>query len=144
MKINIIDDSTFIVFHHKTINDKKELETFLNNIFKRIKEKYNINVNGYYDIDIYINEKYGEIIEINKEDLTYYDLFSNKIEMQVNIINDSLFLLEISDILYKDIYLNKSIIKYNNKFYIDINNIEDITLYENGNLIYGKELKKIM
>lgn len=138
----IIDDSKYIVFHHKTVNIS--LEDYIHKLLHIIKNRFNVNINGYYDVNIYTNKKYGEVIEMTKEDLSYYDLFTDKIDMQINIIRDTPLLLKIKDIYYKDIYLDNNIIKYNNNYYIDIDNIKDISLYENGQIIYGDIVKKIM
>ena len=95
----VINDGKFIVFLNKynkiDFENKLKLEKYFRNLFTTIKDKYNIEVNGYYDINIYNDKNYGVIIEIESEDLDYYNYF-NQIDMEINVLKDSLFLYEIN------------------------------------------------
>jgi len=101
------------------------LEIYFKKILEKIKNKYNIAINGYYLIDIYKDENYGAIIEIKKEFDDYYE-YDNQIEMTV-FLHNNLFLYEISDITD---FVNKKykIYTYRKKCYISIENCEFLTL----------------
>ena len=78
-------------------NNKDILEKYLKNLFKTLNNKYNIKIVGYYDITIYIDKYYGIIVHLEREDLEYYDYFSNQIDMKI-LIKDIDFLYEVEDI----------------------------------------------
>ena len=150
MKVNIKNDLLIIYINkifQKNIdtNDKEQLEQTLKEIFIKINNRYQITFNGYYNINIYIDKNYGSIIEIKKEELEYLDYFTNQIEMNIKVIEDS-FLYEIDEI---DTYINKKfdIYLFYDKIYIklkkEISPINMIKLLEHTQIIYGKEAKKI-
>ena len=59
MKINIIDENNFVIFLNKSlykelnIENQENLEANFKNIFRKLKERYQIDVNGYYNITVY-------------------------------------------------------------------------------------------
>lgn len=137
MKI-VIDDNIIIYLNRQYFNiDNENIE----NIIKKIKEKYKIKLEGYLDIIIHKDKYYGIIMEINK--IEYLDYFNNDLELNVTIEED-VFLYETDDILNIDLnYI--TIYKDREKIYLRPNkdiNIEK--LIENSNIIYGKKAKKII
>ena len=150
----VMDNNKFIVFLNKKVDldNKLKLEKYLKNLFKEIQIKYNIKFDGYYDIDIYCDKNYGMIIEIEKEDLGYYN-YLNQIEMEISICKTD-FLYEVDYSYLSKELLNKSICyKYNNELYLKIDDdIDEIylskllevskILYNNNQIIkYGKKVK---
>lgn len=83
------------------IYNKEHILNLFKDIFIKVKKRYNLS--GFFDVDIYVNEDYGLIIEID-------NIFYNDIDCDVNIkIHlDSIFLNEIS---------NYEILDYNNIYY---------------------------
>ena len=148
MKINFTN-STYILYllnsYIKDVdfNNKDEIEKYLKEIFTIIGDRYNTLITGFFEINIYLNDSFGVIIEIEKDNLDYYDLFTNKIEMQVSIIENANLFLEIDDILNNDIYLKYHLYKDNGKYYINVDHINEISIYEEGKLIYGNIADKI-
>ncbi|MEG0826494.1 MAG: hypothetical protein RR404_03380, partial [Bacilli bacterium] len=65
MKIVNKDEFSFIVFLNKfyidkiNFNNKIVLEDYFKNLFLRLKENYKIDMIGYYNIFIYIDDNYG-------------------------------------------------------------------------------------
>ena len=144
----VIDNNKFVVFLNKKfdLDDKIKLEKYFKELFHKLKNKYNIEVNGYYNIDIYADKYYGTIIEMENEDLEYYTYF-NQIDMEINVFKSN-FYYEINyNFLDKNI-LNKVVCyKYNDKIYLKIKeDIDEITLsklLEYSNVLYGEEVEKI-
>ena len=138
-------DNKIIVFLNKQINFKQiNLEKYFKKLFIKFKEDYHIELNGYYSINIYIDKFYGSVIEIENEDLDYYNYF-NQIDMEVKL-NDNVFLYEIDyEYLNKSIINNSNIYKLKDKLYIQVkdNNILNKIL-EYSNIIYGEKIKYIL
>lgn len=103
MKIKFIDNLTFNVYIRKeeikniNVKSKKEIETYLKTIINKLRNIYYLNIEGFYNIKIYIDNYYGIIINFNKEKLDYYDYFNGGIELDINIIEVS-FLYKVDDI----------------------------------------------
>ena len=124
------------------INDTNTLKK----IIKKINKKYNIDLYGYIEVKIYIDNNYGVIINIKKEELEYFDYFNDEIEMNIEIINDS-FLYKINEIYDKEQIKNKKIYKQKDNLYINIDKIDNIDLgkiIETSEIIYGEKAKKII
>lgn len=141
----ISKDNKIIVFLYKRINFKQiNLENYFKKLFIKFKEDYHIELNGYYSINIYIDKFYGSVIEIENEDLDYYNYF-NQIDMEVKL-NDNVFLYEMDyEYLNKSIINNSNIYKLKDKLYIQVkdNNILNKIL-EYSNIIYGEKIKYIL
>ena len=148
----IVDNNKFIVFLNKDENidfdNKAKMEKYFKDLFSKIKNKYNVDISGYYNIDIYIDKYYGSIIEIEDEQLDYYTYF-NQIDMEINVLKNSLFLYEIGyEFLDKKILDKVICYKINDKIYLQIiSDIDDLLLakiIEYGHILYGKEVDKIV
>ncbi|MDD2377733.1 MAG: hypothetical protein PHD10_03465 [Bacilli bacterium] len=148
MKIEVRNDNNLIVFlNHKYIdkinfNDRNSLETYFRQLFLKLKNIYQLKISGYYDINVYINEHYGIILELFREPVECFDYF-NSIDMKVNIINNSEFLYQVNDISeHYPTYL------YKGKLYIRVNkNVSFIELgkiIENGTIVYGDIVEEIL
>lgn len=132
------------------LDDKEELEDYFRSIFLKIKEFYNVKLNGFYITNAYIDNKYGIIIDMKKDDVDFIYYNDYEIEMQL-VVNKIDFLYEIEDIfLDKNIYSKVDIYSYKNKYYLKIKEdvLKDIIEYVNiiyinteNILKYGKLLK---
>ena len=136
MKVDIVDDN-IIVFLNKYViknvdyNDSKVLEVELKNIFDKLNLYHGIKIKGYYDVHIYIDNNYGIIIELIKDDIDYVD-YDEVIDMKISI-NNIEFLYKIEDI-FKFNKLGK-IYLYKNELYLEPSNM-DISLFEHSEIIY--------
>jgi len=123
MKVIIIDDDNIIVFLNKfnikniDFDSKENIEKNFRNIFLRLKHIYNLNIKGYYNINIYTDKFYGAVLEIEHEDIEYFDYFDNKVDMRVNVVSDSKFLYKIKDIFCLDKTLLNNIYLFKNDYY---------------------------
>ena len=124
------------------LNEGKNIKKFIN----ILKNKYNLELYGYYEIKIYIDENYGIIMKLIKNELEYLDYLNNELEININIIEDS-FLYQIEDLwLLKKIKDNIVIYKCFEKIYIEINKISNIflpSIIENSTIIFGEQAVKI-
>ena len=107
----------------------------------KIKTKYQINVYGYYDVFIYVDEYYGIIIKLIREELEYLSYYDKEIEMKI-IVLDNQFFYEIEDIykIKQEILDISDIYLYNNQIYLELKSDINFTLYgyliENSKVIY--------
>ena len=85
MKINYIDNDIFDVY---IIKDKIKNIDFnsdkdIKKILKILEEKYSINIEGFYDICIYVDKYYGVVIHLEK-DKDYYSYYK-EIDFRITI-----------------------------------------------------------
>lgn len=156
MKVLMTNDNNITLYLNKwsdrkiNIISKDNLEIYFKELFQQLKDQYEIEINGYYNIDIYEDQYYGTIINIEKEDIEYFDYFDNQIDMQINIPTNATFLYQIEDILTipKEIKDKIEIYHFLDNFYLKIikpiSNIELGRLLEISKLKYGTKNKNIL
>lgn len=131
MNIKFIDELILDVYIKRELinnidfNNKNDLEKYLKKLFKILKSKYNIEIEGFYDITVYIDKYYGVVIHMEKDDVDYYDYFKNQVDMRIITI-DTNFLYLVDDI--PEYLLNK---------------VEVIIIEKNIYLKIKKELNKV-
>ena len=74
--MKIINDEIIKIYLNKDYlkyknYDISKIEDSFKQIFETLKYCYNIEINGFYDIDVYIDKNYGIIIEMKKEDIDF-------------------------------------------------------------------------
>ena len=143
MKICEIDDDVYKIFLNdleiKNINvaSEKSLESTIRGVILRLKSKYDIVLKGLYDVFIFIKEGVSAYIIIEKVN-TF--LFREKdIDLRIKIIFNSKFYFKTFDYdvvkAFNDVYF------YNNEYYTEVSNLEDINKYiEFGDIIYDDNL----
>ncbi len=145
MKLIIDDGITIFLGKLINISDKNNVE---NKILKIIKKNYDIDLNGYYNVDIYTDKNYGVVIKMKKDELDYLEYFTNALELNIEI-KESSFLYKIDDIFnFEKNFLNKfKIYKLKDNIYLSANQLLSLAdegiLLENGKIIFGKEVEKI-
>lgn len=120
-----VEEDFYIVYLNKfnlidiDFSNLDNIEIYFKKILNKIKEKYHIEIAGFYLIDIYIDEIYGAVIEMKKEFDDFYE-YDNKIEMTI-FMHNTKFLYQINDITN---FINDKypIYKYKNKYYLEITN----------------------
>lgn len=127
MIIRKYDNLYIIKIVKETINNfdyfnQEEISKLFHDIIMNLKKRYQIN--GLLDINVYTNEEYGMIIEIEEVE-SYYD----EIDMHIHFHLDTLFLQEINEIKdsLQDVYF------YKDKYYTQYNQLLD------SNIIYKTE-----
>ena len=137
MIIRKYDDYYLVKVFNKILNsfniyDIDSIKIFFGSIFKNLNAKYKLS--GLYNVDVYVNELYGMIIEIVSIDKYFSD-----IDMRINIHLNNYFLVEIcnNDILdYEDVYY------YKGKFYGNYKDLCDSEIiYKNTDEIINNGIK---
>lgn len=125
----MMDTIVVFVFNKKYLN--KKIDDIIEIVFNNLKNYYNINYHESYQIKLYLNKYYGIILEIkdNKNDYK-----------TINILKNVLFLYEVEDPLD---YLDNEVYYYEGRFYINLKK-RNIKIFENSNIIYDKEVYKII
>ena len=108
------------------ININKNVTSEIKKLFNKINNDYKLNLHGFYDVLIYINNDYGIIIEMNKENDEYIKVFDNKLDMKITFKFDSEFYYHNEDGKYL----------YNDKLYSKTINYE-------SDIIYGNDINKL-
>ena len=144
MSIKFIDDLIFDIYVKKELinninfNNKNELENYLKKLFKILKNKYNIKIEGFYNITVYIDKYYGVIFNIEQEELEYYNYIKNQVDMKVITI-DTEFSYLVENIPFEIINKINIHIKNNNiylKIKEELTNLEMMKLLEFSKVVY--------
>ena len=145
MKIDFLDNNVFDIYIKKeslnniNFNNKEYIEKYLKKLFKKLKNKYCITVEGFYNITIYIDKYYGAIFHFEKEELEYYDYFKNQVDMRLITIETD-FLYIVDDIPYYLLNKVNVIIKENEvclKVKKDLTKLEMMKLLEISRILYN-------
>lgn len=139
----IINDDKIIIFlekyNKKYLNDIAYLEDYFRNIFLKLKEKYDIKIHGFCNVDAYLDDN-DMVLEI-EEEKELIDYYEDIIDMKISI-HETSFLYEISNIFNINKYIKNEIYVYKDKFYIDKKSL-NLNILEHSKLIY-KDTKKII
>ena len=120
MKIEVNYDKTIIYLKKEVIgsidfDNVDNLEKYLKELIIKLKNIYNIEIKGFYNIKVFIDSLYGVILELEAEDLDYGDYF-NQIEMRIIPIYTE-FLYKVDDV----ININGKVYIYENNMFLRIN-----------------------
>lgn len=141
MKVDIVEDKIIVYIKKTTIKDVNfdsidELETYFRALLLKLKNIYNININGFYNIKVFIDDVYGMVLDIEKERVDCY-LDINQVEMRILPIH-TCFLYKIED-LFK--YKKTKIYEYKNNYYLKpdkkILYKDYLNLLENSKIVYN-------
>ncbi|MBQ2946434.1 MAG: hypothetical protein IJE04_01095 [Bacilli bacterium] len=103
MNIKFIDELILDIYIKKELidnidfNNKEDLQKYLKKLFKILKNKYGVVIEGFYDITVYVDKFYGVVIHMEKDDIEYYDYYRNQVDMRIITIETS-FLYLVEDI----------------------------------------------
>lgn len=133
MKIEFMVDRIVVyLYQHKLdFNDLNNLNNEIKKIFVKLMKKYQISFLGYSKVSIYNNDKYGNILEIEK-------IYDNRefnistIDLKIIVYKDVVMYLEFDDYLFSR--KPKGLKIMDGKYYININDINNIVEY----IEYGK------
>lgn len=136
MKTEFIDDDNFIIYYlsDDKFRTENEMKLFFKLLNSGLKHKYNYEFHGFYDVNIFCSDKLY-VLEFNNID-DY-----GRIDFDITMLLNTVLLYEFED---EEIFKGEKIY-YQDKFYIEIDNvINDIHLFEYGNIIYGKQVDEIL
>ena len=136
MKVDFIDNNHFIIYYlfdesYRTEEDLKALFKLLN---CDLSCKYSYRFHGFYNVTIFCS---NGIYIFEFENIDDYGRGDFNITMLLN----SVLLYEFDDL---DIIKGDKLF-YKNKFYVEIDSfLEDIHLFEYGNIVYGDRVNEIL
>ena len=142
MKIELKDNIIIIYLYYKEINldDISKLNNQIKELFLTIMKRYNIDFFGYNIVNIYHNDNYGLILEINK--IYDGDIRYKTIDLKIVVYKNTLMYLE-----FDDYYFEKkpnNLIYNKGKYYLEITNSLNINKYiEFAKIKYKKLLNEI-
>lgn len=138
-----IEKNKIIVYVEKYtknyLNDIDYLEDYFRKIFIKLNEIYNIKIQGFCNVDVYICDR-DMVLEIEEEQ-ELVDYYEDIIDMKISI-HESTFLYEVLNIFNINKYINGSIFLYKNKFYIKKKDM-NLNILEHLRLVY-KDTNKIL
>ena len=145
MSIKFIDDDIFDIYIIKELikninfDNDSEIKAYLKKLFRILKDKYSITIEGFYNVYIYVDQYYGIVINLQKEKFEYYNYYKGEVDMKIVVIENN-FLYQIDNfnidntkihIIDNNMYLEIiNDISINDMFYIIENNNE--ILYDYG------------
>ena len=149
MKCDVIDSNHCLIkvyndYFNFDIYDHDEIKSFIEVIYDKILKKYNIK--GLLTFNIYIDNMYGMIIEIEKnKDFILKNFVDIKIKFNLNVS----FLYEVDYFyLVENNINNQNIYYYKDKYYLEIIKEMDkktyLNLLDNSFIIYDDEINKII
>lgn len=145
MKFSIVNDERFNIYvNNKYLEISKDedlLYDSLKKILLNIKKRYDYDVFGFYQVDIYIIEDVATLLEFYKKDESF---ISKTIDLKLVIHNQNDIYLKFIDFLLIKKYKK---IKYkNNNFYVKVIDVEksDIEkLLEHFEIVIDKDLNNL-
>jgi len=143
MRLEVIDNDTYKIYINSfyiddfDINNNSELGKYIKKNILKIRKIYNIVLEGFYEVHVYILKYLGIILEIKNID-TY---LSKTVDLKIIVHSDEEVYLQVIDNELLDNYKD---LKYlDNYFYFNIDNLkeEDIfKLLEHYKIVYGDSL----
>ena len=132
MKLEVNDEKVIVYLYNELIdiNNIDGLNKKIKDLFIKIMKRYNLDFFGYSKVNVYHNENYGLILEIEK--IYNTDIRYNVIDIKIIVYKNVPIYLEFDDYYFVD--KPKKLIEYNKKYYLEINNDIDINKY----IEYGK------
>ena len=138
MKIEYYTDKIVIyVIDRKISDDINDIKNLLFDVFNNLVDNYDIDIKNNYNVNIYINNLYGTIVEMIKLEK---DNKSDTNNIGLSVLFDKLFLYEVDDPLD---YIGNEIYYYNDKYYLNVNKV-DAKLLEVSKLIYDDFVYKVL
>ena len=146
MKIEESDDIIIVYLMNVFFDDnnKEELIAKIKEIFIRLIKYYNYDLKGKFNVSLYLNIKYGTVLEIEKTDELLFP--RDIVDIKISIYKDKVFYFKTDDIFYLNKYHN---IYFDGKnYYLSLEDIDNyLNIVEYGNLIYKEKdnyLKNMM
>ena len=138
-----IENNKIIVYVEKYtknyLDDIDYLEDYFRKIFIKLKDKYDIKIQGFCNVDVYTDNS-DMVLEI-EEEKELVDYYEDIIDMKISI-HESTFLYEVLNIFNINKYINGDIFLYKNKFYIKKKDM-NFNILEHLKLVY-KDTNKII
>lgn len=138
MKIEILDDDRFVIYYSLILDDileydVEDIKLFIKLLVIRLQNKYNMDIRGYYHLDVYVNKIL--ILEFCK-----IDEYSQKVDLNIVIHLDSTILVKMDDYFLS----NKKKYLHKGKYFMKISDIDFAKYIEFIEFVYGNDAKNIL
>lgn len=143
MRFEKLDNDIYKVFINSfylddfDINDNSELGKYIKKIILKIRKIYNVILEGFYEVHVYILKNIGLILEIKNID----KYLSKTIDLKIIVHNDEEIYLKTDE--YELLSKQENIKYLDDYFYIDINYMDEnnyFKIIEYYEVIYGENL----
>lgn len=139
MKFVSSDDTiTIYIYKNEVIDD---INDYMKKLILRLKRKFHIDIFGFYQANIYKNNKIGMIIDLLKED--DIEFFTDLVDLKIKVYENSNMYLKFNDYFFSE---KKKVYVINGNYYINIDEVSKkdfLSMIEFGSIIYGEELAKV-
>ena len=137
MKFEIIDDCKIVVYYSLILDDlntydTNDIKTFIKYLVVKLRNTYNLDLHGYYHLDVYINK----IIIL---EFVLIDEYEDEIDLNIKIHFNSDIMVKFDDYFLID--CKKYF--YNDNYYASISDIDLTKCIEFVDFIYKDEAKKV-
>ncbi len=131
--------SVFII--NKDNIDLDNINKYMKELILKLKRKYKKDISGFYDVDVYFNDKIGMIVDFVREE--ELDFFKDLVDLKVTVHEKSEVYFEFYDYFLLN---NKDIYFKDDMYYVSSENISNkdfLSICEFSKIIYGEELENI-
>lgn len=136
MKVDFIDDDHLVIYYLTSDNfrTEEEMKAFFKLLNYDLKHRYRYEFHGFYNVTIFCCEG---LYVLDFENIDDYGSADFNITMLLNSV--LLYEFDNSEII------SGEKVYYQKKFYVEaIDMVDDIHLFEYGNIIYGKKVDEIL
>lgn len=131
--------SVFIINRDRI--DFDNINKYMKELILKLKRKYRRDISGFYQVDVYVKDKIGMIIDFEREE--EIDFFRDLIDLKVTLHEDSDVYLRFDDYFLFD---KKDIYFLDKNYYVNLDEISEkefLFSLEFCKVIYGEELEEI-
>lgn len=130
-----VDDELIVIYLYNIkleLSNKNELTKIIKNFLNKLTNYYKIELSGMYKVTIYENRYYGYVLEFLKiKDFEYGDFIDLKIDIKFN----QTFYLVVDNYSFIE-HINNFFYK-NGLYYVNIANVNNVNvLFEYGDVLY--------
>lgn len=145
--LNEYDKKDYLISIDSLDQDYGEIEKQFRRILYDIRKKYSVNVSGAYEVDVYILNDFGCILNFKKKESKPVDYLDHFIEMKVYFKEYNFLMFKFYDYDYTLLFNGDNIYYRDNYYSIfqsdRINDLEKLFLFEFGSIVY-KEIDQVM
>jgi len=142
MKIEVVDNKIIVYLFNENINvnDILELNNKIKDIFLRIMKKSNYDFFGYNKVDVYYNENYGTVLEVERIGNNEFNY--QRIDLKIVVYKNAVMFFEFDDYYFDK--KPKSLVLKDGKYYLKIDNKLNVWKYiEFAKIKYKKMINEI-
>lgn len=136
MKVDFTSDNSFVVYYlsDNNLKTEEEIKTFFLLLGYDLKKKYNYYLQGLYNVEILC---FDGLYILNFDFIE--DFGSTDFDITVLLNTTALYEFDDYDLV------SGSKIYYDGKYYVEVEDMtHDIHFFEYGNIIYGKDVEKVL